>query len=127
MADLAPPPLQVWDDEAFAVVADPARLPPPLDVPRELQAAAAAARDVQRIDPGQLLVARPLLRVLDNWAVVCEVQGLGLAVLPVPGALSRRRADRGAQDLQLERQLQVGRRWRGAGGEGERPRAAACR
>jgi hypothetical protein len=108
-----PLPLQVWDDDAVAALADPGAAQPPLGVSRELQAAVAAAREVQRIDPGQLLLARPLLRVLDGCTVLCEVQGVGLAVLPTPALFGRRQQQdpqATAAGVLAEGEVQVSRR-----------------
>jgi hypothetical protein len=65
--------------QAAAAVASAA---PPLPAPADLHSAVAAASALRQQDPGRVLTATPLLRVLNNWGVLCHVEGLGLAVLP---------------------------------------------
>jgi hypothetical protein len=55
---------------------------PPLPVPADLCSAVASASALRQQDAGALLRATPLLRVLNNWGVLCHVEGVGLTVLP---------------------------------------------
>jgi hypothetical protein len=57
----------------------PARQEQPL--PAALAQASAAA--AQHLGSGTTFPAVPLMLLLDSWAVLCQVEGLGLAVLPL--------------------------------------------